>query len=161
MLLLADLAGMLAGFAFVQLLRGFPFDAVTTVLFIATLPAWGILAKLYHLYDHDEERTHHTTLDDASGVFHLVTIGLAILFGAEWLVRGTTPEFGTIFLLGLAGFALVLASRMVTRAACRTSLRYLQNTVIVGAGDVGQLVARKILQHPEYGINIVGFVDAN
>ena len=27
---------------------------------------------------------------------------------------------------------------------------YWQNTVIVGAGDVGQLVARKLLQHPEY-----------
>jgi exopolysaccharide biosynthesis polyprenyl glycosylphosphotransferase len=34
-----------------------------------------------------------------------------------------------------------------------------QNVVIVGAGDVGQLVARKMLQHPEYGINLVGFVD--
>ncbi len=31
--------------------------------------------------------------------------------------------------------------------------------MIVGAGDVGQLVARKLLQHPEYGINLVGFVD--
>jgi exopolysaccharide biosynthesis polyprenyl glycosylphosphotransferase len=36
---------------------------------------------------------------------------------------------------------------------------YLQNTVIVGAGDVGQLIARKLLKHPEYGINLVGFVD--
>jgi exopolysaccharide biosynthesis polyprenyl glycosylphosphotransferase len=29
----------------------------------------------------------------------------------------------------------------------------------VGAGDVGQLVAHKILQHPEYRIDLVGFVD--
>jgi exopolysaccharide biosynthesis polyprenyl glycosylphosphotransferase len=35
----------------------------------------------------------------------------------------------------------------------------LQNTVIVGAGDVGQLIAAKVLRHPEYGINLVGFVD--
>jgi exopolysaccharide biosynthesis polyprenyl glycosylphosphotransferase len=32
--------------------------------------------------------------------------------------------------------------------------------VIVGAGDVGQLVARKLRQHPEYGIDLLGFVDA-
>jgi exopolysaccharide biosynthesis polyprenyl glycosylphosphotransferase len=38
---------------------------------------------------------------------------------------------------------------------------YLQNTVIVGTGRVGQLLARKLLQHPEYGINLVGFVDAD
>ena len=34
-----------------------------------------------------------------------------------------------------------------------------QNTVIVGAGDVGQLIARKLRQHPEYAIRLVGFVD--
>ncbi len=31
--------------------------------------------------------------------------------------------------------------------------------MIVGAGEVGQLVARKLLRHPEYGIELVGFVD--
>ena len=36
----------------------------------------------------------------------------------------------------------------------------MQNTVIVGAGEVGQLIAKKLLQHPEYGVNLVGFVDA-
>jgi exopolysaccharide biosynthesis polyprenyl glycosylphosphotransferase len=31
--------------------------------------------------------------------------------------------------------------------------------VIMGAGEVGQLIAYKLLQHPEYGINLVGFID--
>jgi exopolysaccharide biosynthesis polyprenyl glycosylphosphotransferase len=31
---------------------------------------------------------------------------------------------------------------------------------VVGAGDVGQSIARKLLRHPEYGMNLVGFVDA-
>ena len=38
---------------------------------------------------------------------------------------------------------------------------YVQNGVVIGAGHVGQLVARKIQQHPEYGIKVVGFVDDN
>ena len=50
--------------------------------------------------------------------------------------------------------------RAVARAYCRRQIHYLQNTMIVGAGDVGQTIARKILQHPEYGINLVGFVDS-
>ena len=33
--------------------------------------------------------------------------------------------------------------------------------MIVGTGAVGRLVARKILAHKEYGLNLVGFVDAN
>ena len=38
---------------------------------------------------------------------------------------------------------------------------YIQNTLIIGAGQVGQLIAKKLLQHPEYGLRIVGFVDDN
>lgn len=49
--------------------------------------------------------------------------------------------------------------RAIARGVCRRSLLYLQNTVIVGAGEIGQLVARKLVQHPEYGLNLVGFVD--
>ena len=34
-----------------------------------------------------------------------------------------------------------------------------RRTLIVGAGDVGQVVERKIRSHPEYGLDLVGFVD--
>jgi exopolysaccharide biosynthesis polyprenyl glycosylphosphotransferase len=37
--------------------------------------------------------------------------------------------------------------------------RRTETAVIVGAGEVGQLVARKLLRHPEYGITPLGFVD--
>jgi exopolysaccharide biosynthesis polyprenyl glycosylphosphotransferase len=57
--------------------------------------------------------------------------------------------------------ALVSFSRAAARSWCRRRITYLQNTIIVGEGDVGQLVARKFLHHPEYGINLVGFVDAD
>src|SRR4029077_991948 len=35
---------------------------------------------------------------------------------------------------------------------------YIQRVVVVGEGDIGQLVARKIRQHPEYGLDLLGFV---
>ena len=35
----------------------------------------------------------------------------------------------------------------------------MESAVIIGAGEVGQLIARKLLRHPEYGIRPVGFVD--
>jgi exopolysaccharide biosynthesis polyprenyl glycosylphosphotransferase len=37
---------------------------------------------------------------------------------------------------------------------------FTQNAIILGAGDVGQLIARKLQQHPEYAIKLVGFVDS-
>ena len=41
----------------------------------AGLPLWVLLARFYGLYDRDEERTDHSTVDDIVGVFQLVTLG--------------------------------------------------------------------------------------
>ena len=54
---------------------------------------------------------------------------------------------------------IVPIARTVTRRLCKRSRAYQQNTVIVGAGEIGQLIARKLIKHPEYGANVVGFVD--
>ena len=55
----------------------------------------------------------------------------------------------------------ITAGRALARGLARRHLAYVQNTIIVGAGDVGQLVAKKLRQHPEYGLNLVGFVDGH
>ena len=36
---------------------------------------------------------------------------------------------------------------------------YIQNVIIVGSGQVAHLLADKIENHPEYGLQVVGFVD--
>jgi exopolysaccharide biosynthesis polyprenyl glycosylphosphotransferase len=128
-------------------------------LFFATLPGWIVVAKLYGLYNRDESRANHTTTDDIVGVFHLVTIGAWLLLVASYATHLATPALTKIVSFWALAVPLVTLSRVAARAICRGRLSYLQNTIVVGAGDVGQLVARKILQHPEYGINLVGFVD--
>jgi exopolysaccharide biosynthesis polyprenyl glycosylphosphotransferase len=132
---------------------------VEAVLFCVTLPLWLVVAKLYGLYARDESRANHTTTDDIVGVFHLVTIGAWVLLVGAWATRVASPAFTKVVVFWALAVPLVALARSGARAFCRRRLSYLQNTVIVGAGDVGQLVGRKILQHPEYGINLVGFVD--
>jgi exopolysaccharide biosynthesis polyprenyl glycosylphosphotransferase len=160
MLLLADVAGLASAFFLAQALLGSGIGASSALFFLATLPAWVLVAKLYGLYDHDEERTDHSTADEFVGVFHLVTIGAWLLFAGAWVTGLWDPDLGELVFFWGAGLALVTAGRAAGRAVCRQQISYLQNTIIVGAGDVGQLVAHKLLQHPEYGINLVGFVDA-
>ena len=55
---------------------------------------------------------------------------------------------------GVGGVTLGRAS---ARAVCRRRASYLQRTLIVGAGDVGQTIARKLRRHREYGIDLLGF----
>jgi exopolysaccharide biosynthesis polyprenyl glycosylphosphotransferase len=129
--------------------------------FFLSLPVWVVGAKLYGLYDRDEERTDHTTVDDFPGVFHLVTVGVWLFVAAAWITGLADPDLLKLVTFWAVAIALVMSARAAARAYCRRTVTYLQNAVIVGADDVGQLAARKILRHPEYGLNVVGFVDAS
>ncbi len=166
-LIVADVTGLAIAFVLTELLFGSSgaADSLTIgseyVVFVATLPLWLVFAKLYRLYDHDEERADHTTLEDLVGVFHLVTVGAFLLILASWLTNIAYPNLDKLALFWACAIAALTVSRAAARAVCRRSPIYLQNTVVVGAGDVGQLVARKLKLHSEYGINLVGLVDAD
>jgi exopolysaccharide biosynthesis polyprenyl glycosylphosphotransferase len=51
--------------------------------------------------------------------------------------------------------------RAIARAYGRSRTSVVQRVVVVGEGDIGQLVARKIQQHPEYRLDVLGFVDGS
>jgi len=166
-LLAADVLGLTLAFTFAQVVFSSPsptgrFGASEEwLLFVATIPAWVVLAKLYKLYDRDAERAGHTTADDAVGVFHLVTVGSWVFFVLSWWSGLADPDLSKLVAFWVSAVVLVVVGRALARSLCRRSLSYVQNTIIVGAGDVGQLIARKILHHPEYGLNLVGFIDAS
>jgi exopolysaccharide biosynthesis polyprenyl glycosylphosphotransferase len=163
----ADVIGLLTAFLSAQWLYGdhqlgFP-DRISgsaeIALFVVTLPGWILLAKLYGLYEGDEERADHSTVDDVARVFNMLTAGTWIFFAATWSMDFANPQVHKLVSFWLAGVVLVPAARAGARSLCRRSTTYEQRTIVVGAGIVGQCVARKILQHPEYGVSVIGFVD--
>jgi exopolysaccharide biosynthesis polyprenyl glycosylphosphotransferase len=130
------------------------------LVFFASLPAWLFIFRLYSLYKQDEERTDHSTADDVVPLFNAVTVGIWLSYGGAWLTRLADPKFPKLITFWFLAIVLVIIGRTLARQVCRRSSAYIQNTVIVGAGDLGQLIARKLIQHPEYGLNLIGFVDA-
>ncbi len=161
-LLLADLVGLSMAYVLTTLFWGEAgaFGSFHQILvFICTLPGWAMVAKLQGLYRSDQEQAAHSTADDVVGVFHLVTIGIWVLLVASRV--GGRPDPGVFALITFWALAICILPvfRTVTRHACRRSPAYAQNTLIVGAGEIGQLIGRKFVKHPEYGINIVGFID--
>ncbi len=161
-LLAADLFGLSLTYLLTTLFWGAhgAFGSLHEIfVFCLTLPCWAIVAKLHGLYRSDQERADHSTADDLVGVFHLVTIGLwALLVAMQLTGRNNTSIYALITFWALAVCILPLM-RTVARQACKRSPAYEQNTLIVGAGEVGQLIARKLVKHPEYGLNVVGFID--
>ncbi len=135
--------------------------ALETVLFLATLPLWLVFAGIFSLYDHDAARADHSTADETLGVISLVTLGTWFVFVGSWATKLAQPELDRLISFWMFALGLLLAGRGIARAIVRKMPAYQQSAVVVGAGHVGQLVARKIEQHPEYGIDLVGFVDDN
>ena len=91
----------------------------------------------------------------------LVTLGTWVVFVASWATKLAQPELDRLTSFWLFSLVAVITGRGVARAIVRRLPAYTQRALVVGAGHVGQLVARKIQQHPEYGIELLGFVDEN
>ena len=164
-LVLADVVGLVGAFVTATLIfdAPAPVDRVGTnseiLAFLLTLPLWVVVAKLYGRYDLDEERTDHSTTDDLVPVLHLVTVGTWLFFALTSVTQSANPGFWRLFGFWILAIAFITSMRATARSLSRRHLAYVQNTIIVGAGQVGQLVAKKLRQHPEYGLNLVGFVD--
>jgi exopolysaccharide biosynthesis polyprenyl glycosylphosphotransferase len=161
-LVAADAIGLTLAFALALAIlgrHGQLRSATEVLLLLATLPVWVTVGRLAGLYDQDEERAEHHTVDEWAGVLNLVTLGVWTFYAATWVTGVTTPSAARMVLFWVLAIVLVTGGRVIARALCRKATVYQQNTLIVGAGDVGQLIGRKLKQHPEYGINLVGFVD--
>jgi exopolysaccharide biosynthesis polyprenyl glycosylphosphotransferase len=162
LLVAADGLALVAALVVAELTAGVSAQHVARAiaLLAIALPVWLLMAHVSGLYQRDEERANHSTFDDLVGVFNLVTAGGWFLLLAAWLL-GRVPHMQELVVFWALSIVFVSVARGAARAAARHSVLYVQNLVIVGAGHVGQLVARKVLHHPEYGINLVGFVDGH
>jgi exopolysaccharide biosynthesis polyprenyl glycosylphosphotransferase len=164
-LALADSVGLSAAFLVSVLMFGLSAEGSDTrpmyafVVFFLSLPAWILLAAMHSLYRHDDERLGYSTVDDFVGVIHLVTLGAWIFFLGCWTTGISSPRPGKLIVFWISATLLVSGCRVLARSICLRSPAYIQNTVIVGAGEIGQLVARKVVQHREYGLRLLGLVD--
>jgi exopolysaccharide biosynthesis polyprenyl glycosylphosphotransferase len=168
MLMTADLAGLILAFVVLEVAFGatghgrdrIPVDS-EILLFAATLPIWLMAAQGMGLYNRDEERPEHTTVDDLVGVFELVTIFVWLIFVAATVTRAASPDLAKWTIFWALAIAAVVVARSVARVIARRKIAYVQNALIVGTDRVGQLIARKLLLHPEFRIRVAGFADGS
>jgi exopolysaccharide biosynthesis polyprenyl glycosylphosphotransferase len=166
LLVVADVVGLMS--AFLLALAVGPASPVAdrvdvwweVALFAASLPLWVFLARAHSLYDRDEERSDHSTVDDIFGVFQVVTIGTWSFLAITHLAGLPHPTLPRLVIFWLTAGLLVPLLRAAIRIVGRRHPAYVQNVIIVGSGDVAQLLDSKIRQHPEYRLNVVGFVDS-
>jgi exopolysaccharide biosynthesis polyprenyl glycosylphosphotransferase len=129
--------------------------AITLVLVL-------VVFSVYRLYERDRQHIAVSSLDETREFLNALTlVAFAELCATEVLSLSGFETVGavTVFLFWLFGLALLPLTRAIFRHFVVPLLNNPQNTVIVGAGHVGQTVARKIRKHPEYNLRLVGFLD--
>jgi exopolysaccharide biosynthesis polyprenyl glycosylphosphotransferase len=165
-LVLADIAGLSSAFVIGVLVFSLRAHSGHTrpihelLVFLLSVPVWALLASLRGLYRYDAERLGYSTVDDFGGIVYVATVGAWIFFIGGWVTGISYPRPGELIGFWVLATLLVTASRVVARSVCLRSPAFRQNTIIVGGGEIGQLVARKLSQHREYGILLLGLVDA-
>jgi exopolysaccharide biosynthesis polyprenyl glycosylphosphotransferase len=124
---------------------------------LAAVPALLLLLKVYGLYDRDANRVSSSTVDDAPGTFHAALLWVLALW-AE--LRFLTDDH-----LVLAQAAAVLGLTLVAVLGLRTVTRRIvrrvaapERVIVVGAGAEAALLVHKISAHPEYALDVVGYV---
>jgi exopolysaccharide biosynthesis polyprenyl glycosylphosphotransferase len=119
--------------------------AVTAVLTLAVSQAYRVRITL-------------SALDSAPWLIGRLAIPLVVLAPVVLLVGSDTALFAEMLLaIGLIVVGRVLSYALIRRLRRRGSL--LDRTVILGAGQIGAELGRNFLEHPEYGIEPVGFLD--
>jgi exopolysaccharide biosynthesis polyprenyl glycosylphosphotransferase len=159
-LFLGDVFALTAGF-FASALVGAP-DSAGTLAMLAALMTSVIagvsLAAVYGLYSRDEQRSDHSTADDVPGALHVTLIVTWLAAAARW-AAGARVHPPAMFAQLLSSLLLLVVLRAAVRSLHRRRGRYAQNTIVVGAGSVGQLLAGKLISRPVHGLRLIGFVD--
>jgi exopolysaccharide biosynthesis polyprenyl glycosylphosphotransferase len=102
-------------------------------------------------------------LDSARNVAVATAVASMVLVSLRILLPGDVDDLAPQSLRLLAFSAVYLAAGRVAldwaHMRARREREAARPTLVVGAGQVGALTARRLLEHPEFGLQPIGFVD--
>ena len=119
----------------------------------------GLVAS-WHGY---AKRLRLDALADLRVTFTSTAVATMAIVAIDALRSSDEPSAYAALRLWLLATVLLAVGRLTTNlvvAWSRSSSRTATTTIIVGAGRVGRLTAIRLLDHPEFGLHPIGFLDA-
>jgi exopolysaccharide biosynthesis polyprenyl glycosylphosphotransferase len=127
-------------------------------LMLLSIPLWVLLAYGHRLYHLDSYRADYGAADELGPVLQMATLWSWCMLLALSAVRPEQVAVSKVALFWVLTMILTIALRAASRAFARRRVWYLQNALIVGPVDEAKVILRRILRHPEWGINVVACV---
>jgi exopolysaccharide biosynthesis polyprenyl glycosylphosphotransferase len=129
---------------------------------MATLFALLVFAML-HARSGPEDRLECSMLDTVVHIVGVVSLGAMLVIAADSIVGGYHPValalrlwlFTAVYLVGVH-IVLLSARRLAVRSEALAT-----PTLIIGAGVIGERLAKRLADEPRYGLRPVGFLDAD
>jgi exopolysaccharide biosynthesis polyprenyl glycosylphosphotransferase len=157
LLLGADVTALCVAFLGSELAFGSLRPADVPVLLL-TIPLWVLVAYGHRLYHLDSYRADYSAADEIGPVLQMTTLwswGALIAFSA---IRPEHLPVGRIAFFWILTVVALMAFRSAARAYARTRVWYLQNALVIGSLVQSRAIVRKVLRHPEWGINVVACI---
>ncbi len=126
---------------------------------LVALLVWFALAALNGFYRGSERRLNGPVTEGLVPVFELGAIAAWTAFAPFAALHTPQVPLAAPFAFWLVTPPFVLLSQLAVRRALTSDLGRPERALIVGAGEVGTLLARKIQAHRETGIDVIGFAD--
>jgi exopolysaccharide biosynthesis polyprenyl glycosylphosphotransferase len=101
-------------------------------------------------------------LDDLRGVVTVTSLAAMVVLSIRVLIASDDGLAAEVFRPWVFATVYLAAGRTAlswTQNRARATGEVIRPTLIVGAGRVGRLAARRLLEHPELGLRPVGFLD--
>ena len=128
------------------------------ILILVTL-LWLALFKLLGLYD---KKDITSTGDEAASIIGSVIIGTLLLLALLFMYRGFWFSRGVLLYSMILCSMLMIFSRFILSSVQRELYKRgigVRRTLIVGAGEIGQGLANKMITEKEIGYKAVAFLD--
>jgi Undecaprenyl-phosphate glucose phosphotransferase len=127
-------------------------------LLLPIVTVWGLSFRAFHLYRPRRMGSHVAEFFD---IAKANTLSVLVLVAFTFFLR--EPEYSRLVFLYF--WLLNLAALGFSRMAFREGLRFIRkqgfnqrHCLVIGAGKLGQRVARLIATHSEFGIKVQGFL---
>jgi exopolysaccharide biosynthesis polyprenyl glycosylphosphotransferase len=144
--------------------KGFsgPFERdprVDVLVFVFLTPYWLAALWAFGLYREPGQSIGGFNLSESlNGLTALTSASWMLLIGLVLVLDDQAPVAPLIAFWCLAAVLVPLA-RWIGRATVWARPAFQERVLIIGAGEVGHTLAAKIAGHPEYRIELVGFLD--
>jgi Undecaprenyl-phosphate glucose phosphotransferase len=139
---------------------GIPAFTLYAGLLLVVVPVWIFAFRVNGLYS---LRRGGQLIDEVLALVKGGSVATLVLVSATFFYRQHT--FSRVVIVLFWGTALLLCSvnRLIMRRVLKALRRRgynVKNLVVVGAGELAELVGQKIREFPGLGLRLVGFIDA-